>query len=94
VVGVDEVQRIAGVGFHHLAVGDHLGAGIGAEAAGPHDGARRQADEAVAPEALAADDGFEQEAVLAAARPAGQLEVQRQRVSRSAKASLISGMRL
>ena len=63
----------------HLAVGDDLGLRIGAEAARAQEGARRQADEAVAAEALAAHHGFQQEAELAAALGMGQLQVQRQR---------------
>ncbi|KAH1282466.1 hypothetical protein KXX11_003714, partial [Aspergillus fumigatus] len=42
-------------------------------------GARRQADEAVAPEALATDHRLEQEAVLPAVTRMGQLQVERQR---------------
>jgi hypothetical protein len=63
----------------HLPVGHHLGARVGAEAAGAQQRARRQADEAVAAEALAAHHGFEQEAQLAAALRMGQLEVERER---------------
>jgi hypothetical protein len=69
---LDEVERVAVVGLDDLAVGDDLGA----QPAALHPRARRQADERVAPEALAADDGLEQEALRLAA---GQLEVQRQR---------------
>ena len=62
---------------------DAVGDDLGREAARPHQRARRQADERVAAEALAADDRFEQEAQLAAVRSAaarvGELEVQRQR---------------
>src|SRR5262249_6034573 len=59
------------------AIAHHLGSGLGAKAAGPQQGARRQADEAVAPEALAAHHGFEQEAVLAITAPMRELEVER-----------------
>ena len=67
-VAGDEVERVAVVGLDDLAVGDHLGA----KAVRAQQRARRQADEGVAPEALAADHRLEQEAVLAAAarRPA------------------------
>jgi hypothetical protein len=89
------VQRVACVRLDHDAVGHDLGARGVAKAAGAQHGARRQADEAVAPEALAADDGFEQEAVLGA-RPAvaASLRYSDSGVSRSAKASPHQGMRL
>ncbi len=69
---LDESERVAVVRLDDLAVGDHLGAHAGAL----HPRARRQADERVAPEALAADDGLQQEALRLSA---GELEVQRQR---------------
>ena len=66
-------------GLHHLAVGDDLGAGRRPKAAGPQQGAGGQADEAVAPEALAAHHGFKQKAVLAAVLGVRQLQVERER---------------
>ena len=78
-IGRDEVQRIAAGSLHHLAIGHDLGPGLVAEARGAHKAACRQADEAVAAEALAADDGFQQEAVLAVAIGMGQLEIEGQR---------------
>ena len=77
-VGLDEIERIAGSAFDHLAVGHHFGDGVRAEAARAQKRARRQADEAVAAKALAADHRFEQEAVRTAALAVGQFEVQRQ----------------
>ena len=71
-VGGDEVQRVAFVSLHHLAIGDDFGS----HARGAHQRARRQADERIAPEALAADHGFEQEGVLL---PARQLQIERER---------------
>ena len=65
--------------FDDFAVGDDFGEGIGAETAGAQQRARRQADEAVAPEAFAADDRFQQEAEFASAFGMGQLQVQRER---------------
>ncbi len=62
-----------------MAVAQHLGLRIRAEAAGLERDARRQADEAVAAEAFAADDGLEQEAVAAAILHGGELEVERER---------------
>ena len=78
-VGRDEVQRVAARCLDHLAVGDDLGQRLGAEAAGAQQGARRQADEAVAAEALAAHHRFQQEAVAAAVLGVGQLEIEGQR---------------
>jgi hypothetical protein len=60
------------VALDHLAVGDDLGA----EAGGAQQRARRQADEGVAPEALAAHHDSSRKLCGCAA---GQLEVQRQR---------------
>ncbi|MCY1521654.1 hypothetical protein D9M68_564760 [compost metagenome] len=74
-----EVQRVALGGLDDLAVGHDFGDGLVAEARGTQQGARRQADEAVAPEALAAHHRFEQEAVLAAALRMGELEVEGKR---------------
>ena len=71
-VGLDEVERVALVRLDDAAVGHDLGRPPG----GLHAGARGQADEGVAAEALAADDRFQQEALRL---PAGELEVQRQR---------------
>jgi hypothetical protein len=77
-VGRDEVQRVALGALDHLAVGDHLGHRVGAEAGGAQQRAGGQADEAVAAEALAAHHRFQQEAVAAVALGVGQLQVQRQ----------------
>ncbi|KAF1042504.1 MAG: hypothetical protein GAK34_02795 [Delftia tsuruhatensis] len=77
-VGSDEFQRIALGRLHHLAIGHHLGACRIAEAAGAQQRACRQADEAVAPEALAAHHGLQQKAVLAVTARMGQLEVEGQ----------------
>jgi hypothetical protein len=71
-VGGDEVQRVALEGLDDLAVGDDLGA----EARGTQQAACGQADEGIAPEALAPHDRLEQEAEGAAA---GELQVQRER---------------
>ena len=78
-VSADDVQRVAADTLHHRAVGQHLGHGLGAEAAGTQQGACRQADEAVAAKALAAHHRFQQKAVLATIARMGQLEVQRER---------------
>jgi hypothetical protein len=77
-VGRHEVQRVALGPLDHLAIGDHLGHRVGAKAGGAQQRAGRQADEAVAAEALAAHDRFEQEAVAAVALGVAQLQVQRQ----------------
>ncbi len=69
---LDEAQRIAFVALDDRTVGHHLGEVAG----GADQRARRQADERVAAEAFAADDGLQQEAV---ALVADQLQVQRQR---------------
>jgi hypothetical protein len=61
-----KVQRVAGGGLDDLTVAHDLGQGVGAEAAGTHQCARRQANEAVAAKTLAAHHGFEQKAVFAA----------------------------
>jgi len=55
----DEIQRIGARGFHHRAVGHHLGAHLSAKAHGAHQRAGRQADEAVAPKTLATDHRFQ-----------------------------------
>jgi hypothetical protein len=90
----DEIQRVvAVVSVTTPSVTTSVLACV-AEAARAQQRARRQSDEAVAAEALAAHDGLEQEAVGAAPLGMRQLQVQRQGVSRSAKASTISGMRL
>ncbi len=73
--GGDEFQRIAVMRFDHLAVGDDLGAVAG----GAQQRARMQADEGIAPEALAAHHGFQQEGVRAAVVRLRQLQVQRER---------------
>ncbi|MPM36900.1 hypothetical protein SDC9_83504 [bioreactor metagenome] len=75
----DEVERIALGRLHHLAVGDHLGLCRRAKAAGAQQRARRQADEAVATKALAADHRFQQKAVGAVATRVGEFEVEGQR---------------
>jgi len=78
-VGLDEVQRIAAGTLDHFAVGHDLGDRLGTETARAQQGAGGQADEAVAAEALAADDRLEQEAQAPAALGVGQLQIQRQR---------------
>mmetsp|Transcript_2847 Transcript_2847/g.7386 ORF Transcript_2847/g.7386 Transcript_2847/m.7386 type:complete len:553 (-) Transcript_2847:517-2175(-) len=74
-VGGDEVQRVAFMRLDDDAVGDDFAARAG----GPHQCAAGQADEGVAPEALAADDGLQQEAVAARPGAVAQLEVEGQR---------------
>ena len=59
----DEVQRVGAGGFHHHAIGDDFGAGIGAKTAGAQQGAGGQANKAVAAKALAAHHRFQQKAV-------------------------------
>jgi len=71
-VGGDEIERIALEGFNHLAIGDDFNLMVG----GAHQGAGGQADKGVAPETLAAHDGFKQKAQGLAL---GELEVERQR---------------
>ena len=78
-IGLDEVQRIAFGRFDHPAFRDDFGARLGAETAGTNQRACRQSDEAVAAEALAADHGFQQEAVFAAVLGMRELEVERER---------------
>ena len=78
-VGGDEVQWIAARAFDHRGVLHHFGQCVRPEAAGAQQRARRQADEAVAAEAFAADHRLQQEAVLACVPGVGQLEVQGQR---------------
>ena len=78
-IGGDEVQRVAVMGFDDLAVAHNLGLGGGTESAGAQQRAGGQADEAVAAETLAADHGLQQEAVGAIAPAMGQLEVKGQR---------------
>ena len=79
-IGRDEIQRVAFVAFDHDAICDHLGH----KASGSQHRARGQPDEGIAPEALTADDGFEEKTVGAAdAQVSGlgccQLQVQRER---------------
>ncbi len=77
-VGGDEVDRVAFVGLDDAPVGDDLGAKAGRA----QQRARRQADERVAAEALAADHRLEQEAVapgdIDVAVGTRELEVERQ----------------
>ncbi len=73
--GGDEVQRVAFVRLDHAAVSDDLGAVAGRA----QQRARMQADEGIAPEALAAHHRFQQEGVRAAIVRLRQLQVQRQR---------------
>ena len=74
-----EVQWVAVVGFHHHAVGHHLGVRINTKTIGTQQGAGGQTDEAVAAKALSADHGFEQKAVAAAILGEGEFQIQRQR---------------
>ena len=53
------------VGLDHHAIGDHLGAGRSAKTTGAHQGPGRQANKAVAPEALTPHDRLQQKAVRA-----------------------------
>jgi len=72
----DEGQRVALVALDHLVVGHHLDVA----AARPDEGARGQADEGIAPEALAAHHGLQQAAHGAAPGPAlGQFQVEPER---------------
>jgi len=68
-------RAIVSNGFDNTALVHHFGDGVRAKPAGPHQRARWQSNEAVAAEALAADDGFEQKAVLSAIFAVGQLQV-------------------
>ena len=71
-VGLDEVERVALVGFDHAAVADHFAVVAG----GAQQGARGQADEGIAAETLAAHHRLEKKAQRLAAR---QLQIKRQR---------------
>ncbi|MNT14262.1 hypothetical protein D3C72_1492590 [compost metagenome] len=71
----DEVERIAFVLFDHDAVLDDFGA----LAIAAQHGRGRQADEGIAAEAFAADDGFKQKGVLAALLGLCQFQVQGER---------------
>ncbi len=66
------------MGFHHRAVRHDLGLGLGPKATGAQEGARRQADKAVAAKALTTHHGFQQKAVLAIALGVGQLQIERE----------------
>ena len=75
-VAGNKVQRIGLRGLDHHAVGHHLGAGLGAKATTAQQGARRQANKAVAPKALATHHRLQQKRVRRVGR---ELEVERQR---------------
>ena len=74
-----EVQRVAMVGFHHHAIGHHLGVRVRAKTIGTQQGTRGQANEAVSAKPLAAHHRFEQKAVLAPVLVKSQLQVERKR---------------
>jgi hypothetical protein len=84
-VGRNEIQRVAVRGFHHAAIGHHLGLGGCAKTGGTQQRAGRQADEAVASKTLTAHHRLQQKAVgsglcaWAGGRGVCQLQVQRQR---------------
>ncbi|OIQ76720.1 hypothetical protein GALL_415990 [mine drainage metagenome] len=75
VIRVDEGQWVVAGAFDDCVVLQHLGHA----ALDPQEGARRQADERVAAETLAADDGLEQKAVAPRRAVRHQLQVERQR---------------
>ena len=75
----NEVQRIAVVGFHHHAVGHHLGVGGLSKAIGTQESAGGQANEAVATKTLAAHHRLQQKTVLATVLVKSQLQVERER---------------
>ena len=70
-VGGQKVERVAVGAFDHLAIADDLVRKF----ARAQQRARRQTDEGIAAEALAADDRFEQEAI----GRVGEFEIDRQR---------------
>ena len=74
-VAGNKVQRIGLRGLDHHTVGHHLGAGLGAKAAAAQKRARRQANKAVAPKALATHHRLQQKRVRRIGR---ELEVERQ----------------
>ena len=73
-----KIQWVAGVGFHHLAIGHDLGLGGLTKPAGAQERAGGQADEAVATKTLATDDRLQQKAVLATVLHVGEFEVEGQ----------------
>jgi hypothetical protein len=99
-VGGNEVQRVAVRGFHHAAIGHHLGLGGCTKARGTQQRAGGQANEAVAAKTLAAHHRLQQKAVGsglgagAGGRGVRQLQVQRQRGFEVGKSFDAQGMRL
>ncbi len=66
------------MGFHHRAIRHDLGLGLRTKTTGAQEGARRQADKAVAAKALTAHHRLQQKTVLAIALGVGQLQIERE----------------
>ena len=77
-VGGDEIQRIAMVGFNDDTVGHHLGVRLVAKTLCTQKSMGGQADETVAPESLATHHRFQQKTVFAAVMGECQFQIQRE----------------